>query len=42
MYKSGVLKGILEGIKHDIATIDVEGERLDIPLERISKTKLNG
>jgi ribosome maturation factor RimP len=39
---STVLEGKLEGIDDAIVTILVDDERLNIPLEKISKTKLNG
>jgi ribosome maturation factor RimP len=40
--KVTVLEGELLGIKDDIVAVEVEGKQLNIPLNRISKTKLNG
>jgi ribosome maturation factor RimP len=39
---STILEGKLIGIKNDVVTIEAEGELIPIPLEKISKTKLNG
>ena len=41
IYKSAILEGKLRGLEEDIVTIEVDGETLSIPLDSISKTKLN-
>ncbi len=41
IYKSAILEGKLRGFEDDIVTIEVDGETISIPLDSISKTKLN-
>lgn len=41
IYKSAILEGKLRGFEDDIVTIEVDGETISIPLNSISKTKLN-
>ncbi len=41
IYKSAILLGKLRGFEDDIVTIEVDGETISIPLDSISKTKLN-
>lgn len=41
-YKSAIIEGKLKGIENDIVTIEIDGEMVSIPLNKISKTKLNG
>jgi len=39
---STVIEGKLTGFKDDVVNIETEGELIHIPLNKISKTKLNG
>jgi len=39
---STVIEGKLAGFKDDVVMIEAEGELIPIPLNKISKTKLNG
>ena len=41
-HRSNIIEGKLIGFKNDVVTVEAEGELIFIPLEKISKTKLNG